>query len=245
MKIDCISDTHAQHRKLRLPGGDLLIHAGDCCREGELEDALEFLDWFKEQNYSHRVMVAGNHDRIFELIPELMVEECKKRGIILLNDSGCEIEGIKIWGSPVQPWFCDWAFNRRRGADIQRHWNLIPADTEILITHGPPHKIRDVLFNSDGSIEHVGCKDLYQKIVQTKVKLHVFGHVHEDRGHSSLEGRTYINASSLDGGYQFVPPGYVRCAKEGNQYVVEVVDSSFQGANDFSCIDNADIGGKD
>ncbi len=220
MKIDCISDTHAQHRKLKMPGGDVLIHSGDCCGAGELEDALEFLEWFKEQNYAHRILVAGNHDCIFELIPELMEEECKKRGIILLNDSGCEIEGVKVWGSPVQPWFCDWAFNRRRGPDIQRHWNLIPKETEILITHGPPHKVRDGVSNSDGSIEHVGCKDLYQKIIQTQVKLHVFGHVHGGRGYAYLDGRTYINASSLDEEYEFQAPGYVRLSKQDSQYMV-------------------------
>ena len=76
--IDCISDTHTLHKKILLPGGDILIHAGDCSNGSELEPALEFLDWFKEQNYAHRLLVPGNHDTIFELIPELMVEECKK-----------------------------------------------------------------------------------------------------------------------------------------------------------------------
>jgi Icc-related predicted phosphoesterase len=219
LKIDCISDTHFQHKKLDLPGADILVHAGDCSGS-DLESALEFLDWFKEQNYSHRILVPGNHDYIFELIPEQMQEECKKREIILLNDSGCELEGIKIWGSPVQPWFLDWAFNRQRGADIQKHWDLIPRNTEILITHGPPYMIRDEVLRRDGSIEHVGCEDLYRKIIQTQVKLHVFGHIHESRGHAILNGRTYINASSLDGMYKFKAPGYVRVQKQDGRYTV-------------------------
>jgi Icc-related predicted phosphoesterase len=219
LKIDCISDTHFQHKKLDLPGTDILIHSGDCSGS-DLESALEFLDWFKEQNYSHRILVPGNHDYIFELIPEQMQEECKKRKIILLNDSGCELEGIKIWGSPVQPWFLDWAFNRRRGSDIRKHWDLIPEDTEILITHGPPYMIRDEVLGRDGSIEHVGCEDLYRKIIQTQVKLHVFGHIHESRGHAILDGRTYMNASSLDGMYKFKAPGYVRVQKQAGRYTV-------------------------
>jgi Icc-related predicted phosphoesterase len=219
LKIDCLSDTHSQHQKIHLPGGDIAVHCGDCST-GSLESALEFLDWFKEQNYTHRILVAGNHDSIFELIPELMEEECKKRGITLLNDSGCTIEGIKIWGSPVQPWFCDWAFNRQRGADIRRHWNLIPPDTEILITHGPPYKIFDRVPKRDGSSEHVGCEDLYRKVLQTQVKLHVFGHIHEDKGHAFLDGRLYLNASSLDGAYHFIKPGYVRLSNQGGRYVV-------------------------
>lgn len=220
LKIDCISDTHSQHKKIKLPGGDILIHSGDCCSQGELEDALEFLEWFKEQHYSHRILVAGNHDRIFELIPELMEEECKKRNIILLNDSGCEIEGIKVWGSPVQPWFLDWAFNRQRGPDIQRHWNLIPKDTEILITHGPPYRILDEVMKNDGSSEHVGCKDLYKTIIQTRVKLHVFGHIHEG-GYTYVDGCTYINASSVNEEYQLQDPGYVRLSKQGSKYLLE------------------------
>lgn len=225
IQIDCISDTHTQHGKIHLSGGDILIHSGDCS-SGELESALVFLDWFKEQHYQHLILVAGNHDTIFELIPELMEEECKKRSIILLNDSGCEVEGIKIWGSPVQPWFCDWAFNRQRGADIRRHWDLIPSDTEILITHGPPYKILDRVPRWDGSREHVGCEDLYRKIIQTKIKLHVFGHIHEDKGHAYIDGRTYLNASSLDGEYHFVEPGYVRLSKQGSHYVITGLSTS-------------------
>lgn len=220
MKIDCISDTHGHHKKLMLPGGDMLIHSGDCSAQGELDEVLGFLDWFKEQDYSHRVLIAGNHDFIFELIPEQMEEECKNRQIILLNDSGCEIEGIKIWGSPIQPWFFDWAFNRERGSDIKKHWDLIPANTEILITHGPPHAIRDEVYQKGRPSRHVGCEDLYKKILQTQVKLHVFGHIHEGVGHAYLEGRTYVNASSLDGMYRFNKPGYIRIIKQDSCYLV-------------------------
>ena len=60
-----------------------------------------------------------------------MEKECKDRHIIFLNDSGCVLENIKIWGSPVQPWFYDWAFNRTRGAEIKKHWDLIPKDLKF------------------------------------------------------------------------------------------------------------------
>ena len=163
--IDCISDTHGYHGKIDLPGGDILIHSGDCSSEGDLEEVLVFLDWFKAQKYSHRLLIPGNHDSIFELIPDLMEEECKRRHILLLNDSGCEIEGMKIWGSPVQPTFFDMAFNRNRGPDIKKHWDLIPNNTEILITHGPPYGIRDEVFGPNDFKKNVGCKDLYQKII--------------------------------------------------------------------------------
>lgn len=220
LKIDCISDTHEKHEKIKLPGGDILIFSGDCSFRGGLGEVLSFLDWFAKQNYSHLVCIAGNHDWIFEENPTLMTQECKKRNIHLLNDSSVEIEGLKIWGSPIQPWFHDWAFNRERGSEIKKHWDLIPNDTDILVTHGPPHMILDDA-NARGYSNHVGCEDLYKKILETSVKLHVFGHIHEGRGHKYLDGRTYVNASSLDGSYIFDKPGYIRVIKQENDYLVE------------------------
>lgn len=229
VKIDCISDTHEKHWKIKLPGGDILIHSGDCSSRGDLRNVLEFLNWFADQDYSHLVLIAGNHDFIFEENPELMAEECKKRNIHLLNDSGIEVEGIKIWGSPVQPWFYNWAFNRARTEKeatskhgwIKPHWDLIPEDTDILVTHGPPHMIRDGVPRRGGHYEYVGCEELYKKIIQTKIKLHVFGHIHEGAGYTYKDGRTYVNASSLDGMYMFEGPGYIRVVKQENDYLVE------------------------
>ncbi len=205
MRIDCISDTHGEHTKLKLPGGDVLIHAGDfSADDAEVEQILDFLDWFSEQKYAHHLLVAGNHDNFFELLPDLMEEECEKRKIVLLNDSGCVIEGIPIWGSPIQPGPSDWAFCRENGAEIKKHWDLIPKDTEILITHGPPYKIRDEIAPDT----HIGCEELSKKIPQTCIKLHVFGHVHKCAGQTIHEDRLYLNASS----------GITRILRDKGQY---------------------------
>lgn len=228
LKIDCISDTHTKHDKIKLPGGDILIHSGDCSFRGTLKEVIPFLDWFAEQDYSYLIFVPGNHDWIFEEDPWLMQEECKSRNIILLNDSSCEVEGIKIWGSPVQPWFHDWAFNRIRGEEISKHWQMIPEDTEILITHGPPYLILDdtnTAGRGHGFSNPVGCEDLYKRIMQTTIKLHVFGHIHEGAGHKYLDGRTFVNASSLDGYYMYSQPGYTRVVKQENEYFVEENES--------------------
>lgn len=201
--IDLLSDTHNQHRSFKPEGGDILIHAGDVCGRGTYQEAIEFLDWYADQDYSHLVMIAGNHDFIFEEEPKLMAKECKDRNIILLNDSGIVIEGIKIWGSPVQPWFHDWAFNRQRGNDIKKHWDLIPLDTEILVTHGPPYGYGDkVSYSGFGMDPHVGCFDLLKQIEASEVKLHVSGHIHEGRGVEIRgDGKIFANVSSLDRRY--------------------------------------------
>lgn len=139
MKVTVISDTHGQHRSLKLPKGDLLIHAGDISKRGHPIVVEDFLDWFSLQKFRYKVFIAGNHDFFLERAHPQFIEQMIPNDIIYLNDSGTEIEGIKIWGTPITPWFNNWAFNRERGAEIKQHWDLIPADTEILITHGSPH----------------------------------------------------------------------------------------------------------
>lgn len=219
MRIDCISDTHRKHAYLSMKGGDVLVCSGDICSRGSLEEAMDFINWFGAQPYTHKILVPGNHDWVFEHNPSLMEAECRTRNIILLNDSGITIDGVKFWGSPVQPWFYDWAFNRQRGADIKRHWDLIPQDTDVLITHGPPFGILDYAPRG-GS---VGCHDLLAAIIKSNVKLHVFGHIHEGRGSSKVGDILYVNAACLDGGYQPVKgvPIRVKRGKDGLFTVIQ------------------------
>ena len=198
MRVVAISDTHNQHHGLRLPKGDLLLHAGDVSGRGTEAEVQNFLDWFTVQDFEYKVFIAGNHDYFFERFPDSFVQHIIPEDIIYLNDSGVEIEGIKIWGSPVQPWFLDWAFNRKRGAEIDKHWKLIPEDTDILMTHGPAHGILDRTARG----EHVGCKDLLQKINKVKPKFHIAGHIHEAYGMEKHGETTFINASVLNLRYQ-------------------------------------------
>lgn len=198
MQLTLISDTHYQHDQLTLIGGDLLIHAGDVCNRGTESEVLQFLEWFAKQNYTHKIFIAGNHDWFFEQESEDYIQKIIPKEIIYLNDSGVCINGINIWGSPVQPTFFDWAFNRDRGAAIDKHWQIIPNNTDILITHGPAFGILDQ--TQDGS--HVGCDDLLIKINEIKPKLHAFGHIHEAHGIREIDGTTFVNASVLDINYR-------------------------------------------
>lgn len=217
--IDAISDTHMQHKALKLRGGDLLIHAGDSTHRGEFQQIIDFLNWLEDQDYKNIVLIPGNHDFGFEENFQLYKEECSNRGIVLLNDSGIEIDGIKIWGSAITPWFHDWAFNRHRGDDIRKHWALIPEDTDVLVTHGPPMGILDYIPYQNLS---VGCADLYDRIFQTKVKLHVFGHIHEGRGYKYKDGKTFVNPAVLDGRYRMIDRKGTRITLDAaGDYLVE------------------------
>ena len=200
MKIVAISDTHGLHARLKLPEGDLLIHAGDISNRGERTEVINFLHWFARQNHQYKIFIAGNHDFFFEREPDEEIEKIIPPGIIYLKDSGTAINGLNIWGSPVTPWFLNWAFNRYPGDDINRHWDQIPADTDILITHGPVFRTLDE--NAEG--QNIGCKDLLVKVQAIRPGVHVFGHIHESYGTIDKQKTKFINASVLNEKYKLV-----------------------------------------
>lgn len=174
MKIIAISDTHSRHREIEIPECDILIHAGDFTyfSKGGESEILDFLSWLNAQPAKHKVFIAGNHEILWERKEKYFKNKIPD-GIHYLNDSSVTIEGIKIWGSPITPTFYSWAYNRNRGDDIKKHWDLIPDDIDILVTHGPAFGILD---NSiDG---HVGCEELLKKIEATLPSIHIFGHIH-------------------------------------------------------------------
>jgi len=199
MKFVAISDTHGLHKQVKLPKGDVLLHAGDITYRGKEEEVMDFLAWFSNLNYQHKIFIGGNHDFFLEKnrrnFPKMI-----PGGITYLNDSGTEINGIKIWGSPVIPWFYNWAFNVPRGQSIRKHWEKIPVDTDILITHGPPHGILDQVVTG----RHIGCKDLVDIIGKIKPRFHLFGHIHESYGIVKKTGTEFINASLMNETYQLV-----------------------------------------
>jgi len=198
MELTIISDTHGKRSQLSLSKGDMLIHAGDVTSRGDLLEVIDFLDWFKLTDFKYKIFIAGNHDYYFEKASREELDHLIPEGVIYLNDSGCCVEGINIWGSPVQPWFYNWAFNRQRGDDIQHHWDMIPATTDILITHGPPFGILDSTIKG----EQVGCENLLETNKRLNLKLQVFGHIHEAYGEVQIGKTKYINASVLNHNYQ-------------------------------------------
>lgn len=199
MKLVCISDTHEGHHDLALPDGDVLVHAGDCTMRGTVPEVVDFLDWFREQPHPHKVLIAGNHDWCFY---RHQIDLDWLAGIHYLQDSAVVIDGVRFYGSPWQPWFGGWAYNLERGAEIKAKWDLIPDDTDVLVTHGPPYGVRDKVFDRVWScgggrkqMIQVGCQDLLEAVQRVRPKVHIFGHIHE--GHGAVPGppTTFVNAS--------------------------------------------------
>jgi len=200
--VDCISDLHGFYPELE--GGDLLIIAGDLTATDLPSQYDAFVLWLIKQEYGKKVVIAGNHDGFIE-----KYGWTGERFFEYLCDSGTEFEGLKIYGSPWTPTFCDWYFMKDRGAAIKEKWDLIPADVDILVTHGPPHGILDECYDYDsGKIKHAGCEELYLKFYQERIrpKLHVFGHIHEGYGHikhmMDMPNTQFVNASHVDKNYK-------------------------------------------
>lgn len=202
MKIVAISDTHGKHAQLRMPDGDVLVHAGDFSFRGKYLETLEFLQWFTTQPYEYKIFIAGNHELSFERSPEQAKEWLKpflSDTCIYLQDSAVTVNGVKFYGSPWQPYFCNWAFNLKTDAELREKWDLIPLDTDVLITHGPPYGYGDEVDRG-----HVGCKELLYAIERVKPWVHIAGHIHEGYGSRQHYDTRLINAAVLDELYQQV-----------------------------------------
>lgn len=223
MKLVIISDTHNLHKDLDIPECSTIIHCGDSTMTGTAAELRNFLTWFGQLPIENRILVWGNHEittetqavydawanrrgrssRDVQAIQNEVQSLVDRYGIIVLNDSGIEIDGIKFHGSHVQPEFCGWGWNRQRGAEIQKHWDLIPKDTNVLISHGPPMGIMDFVKGQG----YVGCENLRDTIkTLPELKLHCFGHLHNNSGIivDTKTGITYVNASNMNDNYNLV-----------------------------------------
>ena len=206
IRITFISDTHTKHKQCDadLPGGDILIHSGDFMSSGYYwNEASPFLEWYdKLYQYDNKILIAGNHDRWFEdnmkEIPKLME---MYPNIKYLLDQQTELFGLKIWGSPWQPEFFNWAFNLPRNSIYLREkWSQITPDCDILVTHGPAYGHLDITGNGG---RNLGCESLRERIDVVKPLIHSFGHIHGSAGYKFDGSTHYFNASILNERYEY------------------------------------------
>lgn len=187
----------------RVPTCDLLLLGGDLCPDVPVIEQARWLDrefrkWLKEVPAEAIAGVAGNHDWVFQerpdLVPVLPWE--------YLQDSGVTLCGLKIWGSPWQPVFFDWAFNLEE-KELEKKWALIPERTDILLLHGPP------LGHGDRNMRgtHTGSPSLTKRIIEVQPRLVICGHIHEARGKYRISESIVANVSQVD--FRYVPFGDV------------------------------------
>ncbi len=183
-----------------------MIVAGDLTARDTHIEYQKFFDWFKNQSYKKKIFIAGNHDN------KLTDFYCCAQELIdfeYLCDSGTEFEGLKIWGSPwttrfpgINPLCC--AFTVNTDQELSEKWDLIPKDTDILITHSPSFGNYDYVNNRNSSIvQSVGSLSLWIKSLEILPKLHVFGHIHEAYGNCThYNGIRLVNCSHVNERYQ-------------------------------------------
>jgi predicted phosphodiesterase len=178
MRLVCVADTHLYERGLPpVPDGDVLIHAGDMLQHGTMAELQHAAAWLRAQPHAHKLVIAGNHDWCLQRTPGPARALLEDAGVVYLQDSAATLEGLRVWGSPWQPEFFDWAFNLPRGEALAAKWALVPAGIDVLVTHGPPRGYGDRVGRG-----HEGCDDLRAALDRIEPALHVFGHIHEDGG---------------------------------------------------------------
>ena len=202
MKILHISDTHGFHGQIpkeRFEGIDLVIHSGDCSNYMDTyrntPEVQAFIKWYAEVPVEHKIYVAGNHDSSIER-RKITPADFGAAGITYLENAGCYVEGISIWGSPITPTFGAWSFMKDR-AKTHKVWQKIPDYTQILIVHGPPKGVRDLSFDREHNLEMCGDMSLTKRCYELKdtLELMCFGHIHNMDGVEHNQGISQYSRS--------------------------------------------------
>ncbi|KAH3889701.1 metallophosphoesterase domain-containing protein 1-like [Dreissena polymorpha] len=231
VRIVHISDTHMRHAvyKKDLPPGDILIHSGDFCqysieamftRKSTLmrEYVSEVNSFFSDLPYSHKILVAGNHEMCATKSDKALLE-ASLSSVTYLQDKSVTIEGLNIYGTPwtKNRWYsyAD-SFTKRQHGSLRKVWDNIPESTDVLVTHMPPFGILDLalkkfslvrsMFSQSEELcscgeqhptrDHWGCHSLRTAVLdRIRPLVHLFGHTHECNAIVNVNGVTFSNAA--------------------------------------------------
>lgn len=195
MKILHLSDTHGQHHALQtLPDADVIIHSGDFTFAGSEDEAYDFMNWFCDLQYKHKIFIAGNHDMCMYGSANI---EGLPDNVHYLCNSGIELDGIMFYGVPM---FMEDYFAGKM-SDL---YNSIPIDTNVLITHQPPYGICDVADHGKGLLSQ-GSQELAERLKQLhSLRCHLFGHEHDAYCVQKHNNIIFSNASLLTPDYKLV-----------------------------------------
>ncbi|KAL1409020.1 hypothetical protein Q8F55_005844 [Vanrija albida] len=203
----CISDTH--NTKPHIPDGDVLFHTGDLTSFGTATELQDQLDWLASLPHRHKVLIAGNHDKVLD---ETYVEVRRDLGrredinwhdLTYLRSSSVTLQfpeldrSLKVYGDPLTPIYGGWAFQHRRKDDTWK--NTVPAGTDVLLAHGPPL----------GHIDNgKGSPWLLRELRRARPRLLICGHIHEARGLEVINHADWDDWAR-DRLNQFTTPGIV------------------------------------
>lgn len=186
MKILHLSDTHNCHHRLRdLPDADVVVHSGDFCMVGTEQETIDFLNWFCDLPYKHKIFICGNHD---DCLYGANIDGLDSNVHYLCN-SGVEIDGVKFHGVPM--FMGDCVSDRQ-----SKNYSIIPDDTDVLITHSPAYGILDF----DDNI-HYGSEELLTRLSALNLRAHLFGHIHANHGMIAIGETMFSNGAVMNADY--------------------------------------------
>lgn len=211
MRLVCVGDTHG--KTLPVPDGDVFVHVGDLCRKNDMPELQEQAAWISGLPHRHKIVIAGNHDwplmhcargrmvctacdarGLHECDPASRVAALALFGGAYVEDVALSIDGVKLYATPWQAYYHDWAFNLPPGAVMRGVWNQIPDETDILVTHVPPLGFGD----RTPAGERIGDADLAARAIAVGPALHVFGHVHHDGGAWTEDATVFANVTTWE-----------------------------------------------
>lgn len=220
MKITFISDTHNLHDKLKIQPCDVLVHCGDVTTHGTRKELFAFLKWFEVQPATRKLFVAGNHDFCLDhninRVDYVTIDDIYYHAptVEYLCHTKVEVGNVKFYGHPYTPIYGNFAFMDNE-ENLKEHDKLIPSDTDILITHGPPFGIMDL---TTGKEPAGSFSLLNETLIRVIPDIHAFGHIHEGYGIAHYGEVQQINAANhtwLWKGEPYCPPISVEYEKGG------------------------------
>lgn len=203
-----ISDTHDRwpySDSNAAPKVDVMLHCGDFTQVGGVPAFRRAIENIKAIDAELKLVIAGNHDLELDetWVRDNMEDEDelndsidaiaffktqRKHGIYYLEEGTHNFtlgSGVKFstYASPYTPEFNGYAFAYGTEDRFNLGIHPIPADVDIVMTHGPPSfQISAYDLDINGKGEHCGCEKLAKAIRRVKPRLHCFGHLHEGRG---------------------------------------------------------------
>ncbi|KAK7438937.1 calcineurin-like phosphoesterase [Colletotrichum acutatum] len=241
----CVSDTH--NTTVKLPKGDVLIHAGDLTNQGSYSELSKAVQWLEKADFETKIVVADfytQHVSHFHNQTPQSPQDCAalltnspsitylahETATIRLSSPSGPQTSFTIFASPYSPRNGLWAF----GYDAPQHgsvgaavsnlptlWDDIPLEADVVVTHTPPHTHCD----ESRARRAAGCEALRRALWRVRPRLAVCGHVHEGRG---------VERVSWDvgcGGSAFKEEGVERWSDPGVGNKQSLVDLSTKGGN--------------
>lgn len=210
-----ISDSHSHSLPKILKGkkADLLCIVGDWSYKATSQEIVNFREDLLNirKQFSEIVVVNGNHELGLEFNIEVSRATADFTDTIYLENEGTTVHfdngrELKVWGSPVTPYFGGWAWNAHRGAEIAGYWKEIPEGLDLCLIHGGIMGLLDVV---KWTGEHVGCQDLRDRFDEMEAPPQHFlaGHTHhmgnQQVRHVTKKGKfmNVYNVAVCDEGY--------------------------------------------